>query len=295
MNSDVNIQYMAQVDAAWPKTLYLGPADAGYVREGTNYVFAFMDVDNSGTWTAGEPCGITAPFGTEFGWDVNRISVQLTDYTPSYLRVTLAGVRSEDIYSGAVAAGGGTPVTSGALSTFVRVRRTLVDGLAGYSRTVLEKEIQSPRDYIHEGDLLAQGEFGLDWGMTGVPGGYNKLSLVYEVAVANGTMPTNNLVYRTVKTFTNQFDVTRAQAVGKAPIGGEYVNASRPTFKWTMPDGYTAFAIEIKRGSDAGPTVYNSDIVQAPYRSGATEYQWTAPISEGDILPTGETFTANTL
>lgn len=293
--SYVQMTYSVRAIATWPKTVYLGRADVGYVREGTNYVFAFMDKDSSGTWEPGEPCGVATPIVSEIGWDFNQIEIQLTDYTPSYLRTSLAGVRSEDVISGAVAANSGGTATTGALTKRVRVRRTLSDGTA-YSRVVLEKEIQTPRNYLHEGDLLTQGEFGLDWGLTGVPLAMPRQVLVYELSIANATASvTNNLVFTPVAVFTNLFEATRAQAVATEPIRGKYVYSSRPTFKWTMPDGYTAFAIEILKGSDAGPVVYQSGTIQAPLRSDSKEYYWQAPISAGDLLPSGQIFTPNTL
>jgi len=63
-----------------------------------------------------------------------------------------------------------------------------------------------------------------------------------------------------------------------------------------MPDNYTAFAIEIKKGSSSGPTIYQSGSLQAPYRDVDTgEYVWQAPIHAGSKLPSGQIFASNTL
>ena len=290
--SFVEMSYSVQAIGTWPKTVYLGRADTGYVREGTNYVFAFLDVDGNGAWNAGEPCGVAKPFATDIGWDYNQINIQLTDYTPGYLRMTWSpGLRSEDVYSGAGAAGG--TANGAAFESRVRVRRSVVDGYTTYQQIVLDKVIQAPRAYIHEGDLFGQGEFGLDWDLKNVPTNMNRQVVVYDVFVGNLSTLTNNA--RAV-TFTNEFDAVRAQAKATSPITGKYVYSARPTFKWTMPDAYTAFALEIRKGSASGTVIYQTGTVQAPVRDSVTgEYVWEAPIHAGSKLPSGEIFTSNTL
>ena len=63
-----------------------------------------------------------------------------------------------------------------------------------------------------------------------------------------------------------------------------------------MPENYTAFAIEIRKGSSSGPIVYQSGTQQAPYRDVATgECVWQAPIHAGSKLPSGQIFASNTL
>ena len=292
--SYIEMSYKVRAISTWPKTLYLGRADIGYVREGTNYVFAFVDLDGNGTWNAGEPCGVSTPIATDMGWDYNTMNIQLTDYTPGYLRMSLpSGVRSEEVFAGGGvggAAAGGT-----ALETHVRVRRSLVDGYLSYQRIVLDKVIDSSRSFLHEGDLFAQGELGLDWGLTDVPTSMNREIVVYDVYLGDATILTNNAH---VATFTNKFDVgsDRAQAKATSPISGKYVYSARPAFKWSMPDGYTAFALEIRKGSSTGPVVYQSGELQVPTRDVVTgEYMWEAPIHAGDKLPNGQVFASNTM
>ena len=295
--SFVEMSYSVRAISTWPKTVYLGLADKGYVREGTNYVFAFLDVDGSGTWNAGEPCGVAKPFALDVGWDYNNLDIELTDYTPGYLRMTLAsGLRSEDVIAGVgggTTAGNGTTTGGAALQTRVRVRRNSVDGYTTYQRIVLDKVLQSPRNYLHEGDLLGQGELGLDWGLTDVPTSMNRELIVYDVFVGDATVLTNNT---RATVFTNRFDLARATAKATSPTTGKYVYSARPTFKWTMPKEYTAFALEIRKGSSSGTVIYQSGTVQAPVRDSVTgEYVWEAPICAGDKLPNGQIFASNTL
>jgi len=275
----------------WPLTVYLKTANSGYVHSGANYVFAFLDLSGNGAWDAGEPCGVATPFGNDIGWDYNRINVQLTDYTPGYLRMDLSGKRSEDVFSGGGANGSGA---SASLETRVRVYRSSVDGDATWDHLVLDKVIRSPRTGLHEGDWLGQGDFGLDWGLKESSTATAREVLVYEVYVGNNTLITNNT---RVAVFTNRFDVgteERVQATNTWPVGGAYVYSARPTFKWTMPDRYIAFAIEIKQGTTNGPTVWSSGTLQRPVSDPVTgECVWTAPICVGDTFTNACVFSNN--
>lgn len=291
--SYVEISYSVVLPDAWPKRLYLGRADSGHLREGANYFFAFMDLDNNGVWGAGEPCGVTAPFATDVGWDRNMITIDLTDYTPSFLRFSLSSLtRSEDVYFGTAAGSGGGGTGAGAaLATRIRVLRKSVDGNLAYRSVILDKTVDSTRNYMHEGDVLEVGQFGLDWGLTGVPTSQNRTTIVYEIY--KGDMPETALTNGAIAVFTNTYDLARAKAVTTYPINGSYVYSSRPTFKWTMPKGYTAFAIELKVGSSTGTTVYNSGAVQAPARDSDGNCIWEAPIYADGRLPGGQIFAAN--
>jgi hypothetical protein len=268
---------------------------AGTVRSGTNYVFAFLDLSGNGAWDAGEPCGVATPFGNDIGWDYNRINVQLTDYTPGYLRMDLSGKRSEDVISGAGASGGGASAATSALETRVRVYRRSVDSNNTWDYLALDKVIKSPRTYIHEGDFMGQGELALDWGLIDAPTDMNRQHLVYQVYIGDNELTTNNTL---VAAFTNTFDVTadeRAKAAANSPVSGKYVYSARPTFKWTMPDRYIAFAIEIKKGGTNGPTVYASVTLQCPVRdSSSSELIFSAPIYQGCAWTNGEYYVAGT-
>lgn len=297
-NSYVKIEYQSSQIMGWPKTLYLSDAEVptaarlslGYIKEGTNYFFGMIDLNNNGAWDAGEPCGVSDGFGVNIGWDRNLVDIALTDITPGFLRMTLSpATRSEDVYygTGGAQSGSGTTV---ALEKRVRVRRKTVDGVSNYQTVVLDRTIQAPRAFINESDVLAQGEFGLDWGLPGVPTAMNRDTVVYDVTLGDTTVLTN-----AVLTFTNTFDSVRAKAGSAYPVNGAYVYSARPTFKWSMPQGYTAFTLEIRKGSSAGTLVYSSGTVMAPERDADGLSVWTAPIHAGNrIASTGQIFASNT-
>ncbi len=296
--SYLKINYSTKQISAWPKTLYLTDADIpttavpsiGYIKEGLNYFFAFIDKDNNGRWDAGEPCGVPEPFGTDIGWHWNQINIELTDYTTGYLRMTLAtGQRSEDVYFGTTQPGGGSASGSGSsFSTHVRVYRMSVDENVSYQEKVLDKQVFL-RGYLHEGDLLVGDQLALDWGLVGVPTYLNRKTVVYNVMVGDSPSLTNSVV----SVFTNTFDTARAQAVTTYPIDGGYVYAARPTFKWSMPDNYTAFTLEIRQTSETGPVIYNSGASKVPVRNIDGECVWKAPIFANARMPNGRIFESN--
>ncbi|HPW75865.1 MAG TPA: PKD domain-containing protein, partial [Kiritimatiellia bacterium] len=95
-NSYMKISYSSAQIMGWPKTLYLSDAETptttepslGYVKEGQNYFFAFLDLNGSGIWDAGEPCGVSDTHSVDIGYDRNIVNIELTDYTPGFLRMT---------------------------------------------------------------------------------------------------------------------------------------------------------------------------------------------------------------
>jgi hypothetical protein len=309
-NAFIKINYNNKQVAVWPRKLYMTDAEPpngsatcpvlsqGYIRQGLNYFFAFCDVNANFTWDAGEPCGVSTPLAVDIGWQSNELNIEMTDYTPGYLRMTLQpGARSEDVVFGtsgqqAGNAGGAAAAGTTGLERRIRVRRTIVDSSSNYNLIVLDKMLTT-RNYLHEGDFLGMGSLGLDWGLPQVETTMNRTLVVYDVYEGDKSLYTNNTL---ILTFTNRFDSAQATAKGSSPASGMYVYSSRPVFKWTMPAGYTAFALELRKGSANGPLVYQSGEQQAPRLDVETgEYVWEAPIHAGDKLMSGHIFTSNTL
>jgi len=288
-NSTVEITYSYRLPNTFPQTLYLGRANVGFLREGQNYFLSYL-IPGTGAggggaaavapaWVPGAPLGVAAPFDTDVGWDVNTVNIELADYKPGYLRMTLDGTRTEDAIFGDWAGGGGQPSggggQQGGAGVRVRVVRISYAG-ADYDQKVVLDKVITGRDYIHEGDMFnSAGGFGLDWGLG------TENWAVYGVYLGNAeTNITNNNIQ--VAIFTNSFTTSRAQAVLKEPMAGGYVYSARPTFRWSMPDEYTAFAIELRKSSSSGQVVYPTTVHQAPPRDPVTgDYVWEAPFYMG--------------
>ncbi|HON47310.1 MAG TPA: PKD domain-containing protein [Kiritimatiellia bacterium] len=292
--STITVSYTSKMSGVWPQHLYLGRADSGYLREGENYFFAFLDIDGNGTWDPGEPCGMPHPFATQIGWDRNEITIELTDYMQGYVRMAIpSGVRSEDVFRGAAGEEGGgfgDGQASGAFEQRVRILRTGVDGLKQYQMLVFDKVVRAPNAWLNEASFWAQGDLTLDWGLPNVNPQEDRTHLSYEVFLGETTTFTNGAV----ASFTNTFDATRAKAVAVAPIGGAHVPSARPTFRWRLPDGsetkYPVFALEIRLGSQQGTVMYESGPMPVPPRNEEGEFVWEAPIYANSRLPNGQVF-----
>ncbi|NLG01710.1 MAG: LamG domain-containing protein [Lentisphaerae bacterium] len=291
--SSVVMNYSYRLVENWPKRLFLGRATTGYLREGLNTFFAFLDSNNNGTWDAGEPCGLPQPAATAIGWDHNEIVIELTDYVQGYLRMAIpSGVRSEDVFKGTASDDTGAG-DQAAMEQRVRIVRTGVDGQKRHTRVVLDKVIRTPRVWLNEVDLWAQGDLALDWGLLYVDPALDRTRLSYEVFLGETTTFTNGAV----AFFTNTFDIVRAKAVSVAPINGAYVYSARPTFKWRLPAGsetkYPAVAFEMRLGSTTGTLMYESGAMPVPARNANGEFVWEAPIYANTRLPNGQVFQSN--
>lgn len=280
--------YETKLPNGWPQNVYLGRATTGALKEGKNYFFAFIDVDDNGAWDAGEPAGLGTPFETNIGWDENALDIQLTDYTPNNLRLSLTtGLRSEDVIfgTGVQAGGGGNNQAPVVGYKRVRIIRTSVQTSSFTVGPIFDKTIFG-RDYIHEGDLMTMPSYegyGLDWGFAGILTPSAVGAVGYKVYVGDNDIITNNIL---VASFTNKFDATRAVPTTVTPAHGAYVYSARPTFSWSLNstyDGYNAFAFEIRRGSSSGPLVYPVTVRQVPLQDTKTgNYIWDAPFYMGD-------------
>ena len=280
--------YSSKLPTGWPQHIYLGRGATGALKEGKHYFFAFMDVDGNGAWDAGEPAGIPTPFETDIGWDNNPLSIQLTDYTPYNLRLSLTtGLRSEDVIFGTAgnAQGGGGQQAAGGSYQRVRIIRATVQTSSFTAGPVFDKTIFG-RDYIHEGDLMTMpvyAGYGLDWGFKGILSPNAVGAIEYKVYVGDLEPYSANTL---VATFTNKFDGARAIPTSVLPASGAYVYTARPSFTWSVTSvngGYNAFAFEMRRGSATGPLVYPITIRQAPLKDTQTgNYVWEAPFYMGD-------------
>ena len=299
--SSITVRYTSKMGGVWPQHLYLGRADSGYLREGENFFFAFLDSNNNGVWEPGEPFGVPHPFATQIGWDRNEITIELTDYVQGYVRMAIpSGIRSEDIFSGATggegeSGGGGSGGDDGQASAFeqrVRIVRVGVDGQRWYQKVVFDEVVHAPNMWVNEISFLTQGSLALDWGLDDVDPNLDRTHLAYEVYVGESTLTNGAVAF-----FTNTFDVARAKAVAVAPIGGAYVPSARPTFKWRLPTGsetkYPAFALEIRLGSPQGTVMYESGPMPMPPRTEEGEFIWEAPIYANSRLPNGQVFQSN--
>jgi hypothetical protein len=123
-----------------PMDFTVSTFDAGYLRQGNAWLFAYFDRNNNGTWNEGEPAGLAQGQPINVSWgNVSNVVIGLTDNLAGYGRFSWTAV-------------------AGASSYTVSVRNVSVSG----SPLVMPvRTIKYPRTYFHEGDFQYAGSNGL--------------------------------------------------------------------------------------------------------------------------------------
>ena len=225
----------------------------GYLREGLNWMFGFIDNNSNGEWDPGEPAGVLdgQPVNVGYG-DVRGLVMRFTDTArPGLPRVSWEGV-----------AGVGTG------SYTVKVFRTSTAGHPLVGTMVIRD-----RDFLHEGDLLGRGLAALDPGESDQP--------TYRFAVNDVNLPA-------ASDYLVSWSPTPGVPALEAPIGA--VQLARNSMAWSATGPISQFRIEIRQGATNG-TVLIDRMVQAPYPSTAGRYVLDmadlALFAGGSTLPNG--------
>ncbi len=271
MNGMPDAVYTRQLSSpiAWPLELELTTDDLtyGYMRQGKNYLFAFIDLDGSTiasinaafnwrTWTDGEPAALADGHsqGIDIGWHKNSVRFGLTDEALSYARFSWADAGDLNLVSNTISI------------------------LDNFGTVVFERNIEQPRTWLHEGDIIAglSKNLGLGWG-----------------AVAT---PSHQFTWRlnndpdTDKNFVNNY------AALPAPTPVEPKNQIKKTslieFQFRVAGDATEFEIEVRRNSASGTIVY-SGRHKLPGRhryppNSPDLIKWTLPYQAGNTTSNGQ-------
>ena len=105
------ITYSVNPATTLPRTLYLGEAQTGYVKEGKNQIKAFFDLNGDGNYTPGEPFG--AVNDVDISWKGTKVTMELCELSPVTPRINLwsvgGGAEGSGSGSGAGGSAGGSP------------------------------------------------------------------------------------------------------------------------------------------------------------------------------------------
>ncbi len=306
------IRYDANPPTDMPRTVYLGEAAKGAIKEGKSQVVAIADLDGDGLYTPGEPMGVACD--VDIGWKGGKAAIQLTRTSPVSIRANLAtgdndravnwGKWSENIEEAAYE-------EEGSFGNFVRVRivRSYYDGTAytanDTTKVVEDRVVNISGElgkFIHEGWFLGDGKYDIDWDLAEDTAGIVDASTgddidiqnaVYRIVFGNGeiekvtTSTLSNSVSVAHNSFIRAFDPKsmRSTAVAVEPTEevGYRVTDARPTFRWTMPGRsgtYTVFRIVVTGTGFS----YDSGYQQMPLKDAEGNYYWTAPICVGDRI-----------
>ena len=312
--SVLRVTYSSHVGHEWPKTVWLADTRQfrsgktavfgdGYVKEGSNTIEAFFDLDGNGTYTAGEPYGVVK--GVDVGWHkTQEILIELRDTSSVLPRINLADGSSDravvDGASSGVSMGGessgessgegggeGSGKGSGATRT-IRIVRDAINGQESRSRQVMSHTyVIDDRPYMMEADVLSEsvGRFDLDWKYLASDAkamGLVPMSADYSI-VETLTLPGGGVTNTVLGSFVKTFKAVRPKATSiVAPVQSEEVYTASPTLSFTCDDETaTAFRIQIaeKTGSKI---VYDSGVKVLGGRSaesvGGFGYHFTPPV-----------------
>ena len=278
MNGMPDAVYIKQLaDSRFPKVVMLGERDCtiGYIRQGKNYFYAFLDCDGSTiegmpadqwlTWTNNEPAGLADGHlekgANVIGWQSNRLRFGLTDEAKSFARIGWEGSNELD---------------------------KKVDFENNSGTLYSTKTIKWPRTWLHEGDLIAgkSSQFGLGWGIALPPQNSGNYRIYNMVGI--------DLKLFTTGKWTNSYSNPLAQPITIDPKGDAhvYVYGQRPEFRFRLAPEATEFEIEIRSGTTgASETAEYQARHLAPPRRNYGGYSdvaiWTPPFCWGDTLEGG--------
>ncbi|MFW5871152.1 MAG: C1 family peptidase [Verrucomicrobiota bacterium] len=223
-------------------TVVTNALDEGHVVEGENYILGYMDLDGDDEWDATtEPGGVTS---VDIGWgDVDDIEIALADRNtlPGYLRFDWDPAETYDNKYRLELKLGGNPVMT---------------------RTV-DSEFRS---YIHEGDYLYDGRFGLG------TGGYTLMVWF--------TDEDSGITFDNVATsFWRKVEVAELATPEFITGGGSTFVYAKNQFEWTGSLGATAYTLEIAETEGGSPIATATDRI--PYRNRNGEYLADMPFYAG--------------
>ena len=296
------IVYDVNPSHGMPRTVYLGQADVGAVKEGKNDIIVVADKNEDGLYTPGEPMGVAT--GVDIGWRRGAASVTLTETSPISIRMDLAtGDNDRTASWGAWADAvkeGDNEVLSSSLGKYVRVRvvrayfNEKTFGGEWFTTPVLDRIVNLESElgkFLTEADFISAESPDVDWqsGTVYAAADVDATNVQYRVVFGNQELSNNETVKDTAKyMFSRRFDSNgnRANVNTIAPdsSGNFVVNDIRPTFRWKLApealDTYTAFQVVITGAAFK----YDSGVQRAPAKNEAGEYVWTAPICVSDRM-----------
>ncbi|NQU38887.1 MAG: matrixin family metalloprotease [Lentisphaerae bacterium] len=227
----------------FPETLvYSSPAE-GYLREGDNWFFAFIDLDGDGAWQEGEPAGNAIGQPIRVDWsEAGPIEIALTDGIEGYGRFSWVPVSEVPEY-----------------------KVLINNATAGSALLSPPVFIKAPRTWFHEKDYQNASIFGL-------------ANATYEWFVYETINGVDALIGS--GNFTKLYHATMSKPVAVWPVGAEWTYAKNE-LRWTMDDDVTVVRVQIAR--DLGFTsviLDRQDLAPAPFADGKIHY--TLPIYAGD-------------
>ena len=207
-----------------------------HLRSGWNRFFGFVDVNRNKLYDLNEPAGLGMPRPLLVSWDAVDVDLPLTDYLVGYPRIIWQDVGTNYLWN---------------INEYYNVV------ISSGSTVAANLYIKRPRNFMHEGDLIASG-------VNGLPFGSAKAGLFTYTVMLGTTIIDQG-------TFSYNLETTqepRRTMTAKEPVQGEVVFTPNVEFKWRMDYRNQGARIVIKNKA-TNATVYDG-LVNLPVRHGNT-------------------------
>ncbi|MBT7068463.1 MAG: S8 family serine peptidase [Verrucomicrobia bacterium] len=237
---------------SYPGTIIYQNATDGYVREGDNWFFAFIDQNSDGDWQDGEPSGTAIGHPIRVDWNSGGpIDIAMTDDMPGYGRFAWTAEPDATEYTVRVSLSGWPPLISP------------------------DTVIKAPRTWFHEQDFRNAGVNGL------VAGTYQ-----WEVysTIDGAVLPVE------VGTFLVENASVMSVPEPVWPVGQHWLHAQNE-LRWRMDSDATEFRVQIARDINFTDILFTSprEIAPAPQEgldgtpgTNTVTTRYTLPIYAGD-------------
>ncbi len=234
-----------------------------HLVSGWNRFFGFIDSNRNGEYDVGEPAGISTRRSSLVSYDTAQATIPLSDGLYGFPRFSW-------------------PTNNASENGYYTVMILRND--VGSVTKVGTFKVQKPRNYFHEGDLIAAGVNGLPFG--------GRNSVTFEWYVFDGTEttgassnqiwpvpgasnPQNTITYNyegassddTTSSYFVNADTGRRTMQAIYPKDGETVHGPLVDFRWAMDHRNEGVTITIKN-LDTGTTHIGSLVVPIPWRHG---------------------------
>jgi len=242
-----NYAFIDNSTVTYPGRVVAGDPDFGHLRQGQYWFHAFLDLNNDSTWQEGEPFGLATGHPITIGQGAVEIELSLTDTLPGYGRFSWE------------------PTDAGTYSISVRRQNTTGQPIV-FTRevkAVLNLPMEGTRTYIHEGDFMNAGLYGLP------SGGLQEPAFEWFVDNISGGV------------FTNHWGLTLPAPTPVRPVGG-YVVLSKMELEWAASETNTQFYVQVSTAPNGGGALLVNQIIPSPHRNLQGHYKYTLPIYGGD-------------
>ena len=222
-----------------------------HVIGGWNRLFGFIDTNSSGEFEIGEPAGLSIPRPVQIGWDVADAEIPLTDELYGFPRFSWPASTNENVNAYKVYIWNG----SGG-SVLRKDDGSVVNGIV----------IKAPRTFIHEGDYIRHGIYGVDGGTAATD------VLSWTVASDNGIA--EEIIAEGTFVSSSVPNVgPRRTMTALSPVSGANVNGAVVELSWQMDWRNAGVNVTIEKldAPNAGVKFIDNLCVPLPVRHGKVD------------------------